>query len=368
MKGVINMKYPKSIILTLMVLLLFSLMPLQASAASMLSYDVNFDVQQGGQVYFNYGKNGSFFVSSDWEAYDESCLLTSGETYSFTKLLDRGIIASPDEGYYFAGVFDPYGNKKTLDETNLDILRVSVKGIYFFNVFPSKDNTGYKRLTKTAYQNQVKLYLKGLYGTTRYKVMDTVTLYSLPKTDGSYVARFEKKKTPSLGQPDTLTKTYGNKAFRLISDIPDSFNCSFKTSSSKVLTVNKTTGYITIKGPGTAKVTCKVKETETTLPASFVTVITVKPAAVKTLSAKRTKKTLSVNWSASAKNSGYEIQVSNNESFKNIIAKKTVSGGKTKSTTVKLKSEVCNNYVRIRPYKTSGGTKIYNRYTVAEIR
>lgn len=362
------MKYPKSIILLLLTLLFAALMPLHAAAATMFSYDAKIDVKPGGQVYYNYGENGRFFLSSDWEEYDSSCLVNSGETKRFTKLLDRGMIARPDEGYYFAGFFDPLGKKHNLKKTKLDILRVSVKGIYFFNCFPSKEDNAYKRLTKTAYQNQVKLYLKGLYGTTRYKVMDTIVLYNLPKSDGSYVARFQKKALPKLKIPAQLTKTYGGAAFRLIPNIPANLSCSFNTSSSKVLAVNKSTGNVTIKGPGLAKVTCKVKESDTTLPATFVSVITVKPAKVKKITAKRTKKTLSVKWSANSKNSGYEIQVSNNKRFKNIIAKKTVSSGKTSSTTVRLKAEVCNNYVRIRAYKTAGGEKLYSPYTVVEIQ
>ena len=278
------------------------------------------------------------------------------------------MIAKPEKGYYLAGFFDSKGKKKSLKETKLDILRVSVKGIYFFNCFPSQENTAYKRMTQSAYQNQVKLYLKGLYGTTRYKVMDTIVLYELPKTNATYVAKFKVKGIPKISCPKKLTKTYGNKAFSLLSSIPDDVQCSFKSSNTKVVSVNKNTGHITINSPGIAKVTCKAGETAKTLPASFVAVITVKPKPVKALSGKRTKKSLSVKWSAVSKNSGYEIQVSNNKSFKNIIAKKTVSGGKTSKTTVKLKSEVCNNYVRIRPYKTSGGSKIYNRYTVAEIQ
>ena len=362
------MKSPKSIILIVLAFLLTALVPLHASAATMFSYDAKFDVQPGGQIYYNYGDSGRFFLSSDWETYDPTCLVVSGQTNTFTKLVDRGMIARPDDGYYFAGFFDSYGRKLSLKETKMDILRVSVKGIYFFNYFPSKDSEGYKRLTKTAYQNQVKLYLKGLFGTTRYKVMDTVLLYELPKSDGNYVARFDQKTLPTLQVPETVEKTYGADAFRLIKKMPGDLTCTFKSSSSKVLTVSKTTGQVTIKGPGRAKVTCKVKETDKTLPADFVTVVTVKPAAVNSLSAKRTKKTLSATWSASSKNSGYEIQVSNNKTFKNIIAKKTVSGGKTKSTTVKLKAEVCNNYVRIRAYKTANGKKIYSKYKVATIK
>lgn len=367
MKGVINMKYPKSIIFTLLTLLLFTLIPLQASAATRFTYDATFDVSTGGQVFYNYGDSGRFFLSSDWEEYDETCRVTSGQTNTFTKLIDRGMIVQPEEGYYFAGFFDQNGKKKKLKTTNLDILRVSVKGFYVYNCFPSKDSEAYKRFTKTAYQNQVKLYLKGLYGTTRYKVMDNIVLYTLPKSDASYIAKFKKKSQPKKILSKAVTKTYGNENFSLLSSRSESLVYTFKSSNTKVLIVNKNTGYITIKGPGRATVTCKVKESDKTLPATFTSIITVKPAKVKTLTAKRTKKTLSVKWSASSKNSGYEIQVSNNISFKNIIAKKTVSSGKTSSATVKLKAEVCNNYARIRPYKTSGGEKIYGSYTIVEI-
>lgn len=200
------MKYPKSIILTLLIVLLITLMPLQTSAASLLSYNIKVNVEEGGKLFFNYGKNGRFFLSSDWEEYDSNCLITSGETYDFTKLLDRGFIAAPDEGYYFDGFYSQSGKSLPLDETKLDILRVSVNGIYFFNCFPSRENTGYKRLTKTAYQNQVKLYLKGLYGTTRYKVMDTVTLYEFPKADTTYTARFQKKTVPNLDFPSEVMR------------------------------------------------------------------------------------------------------------------------------------------------------------------
>lgn len=362
------MKYPKSIIQLVLVLLLSASLPLHASAATIFSYETTVDVQPGGQIYYNYGENGRFFLSSDWEEYDPVCLVTSGQTNSFTKLLDRGFIACPEDGCYFDGFYDPSGKKLTLKETKMDVLRVSVKGIYFFQYFPSKNSSNYKRLTKTAYQNQVKLFLKGLYGTTRYKVMDTVTLYSLPKADARYVARFQKKTRPVIGMDEEVNKSYGNAAFYLASNLSKDLACTFKSSNANVLTVNKTTGYITIKGPGRAKVTCNIKEAEKTKAASFVSVITVKPAKVKNLSAKRTKKTLSVKWNTSSKNSGYEIQVSNNRSFKNIIAKKTVSGGKTNATTVKLKAEVCNNYVRIRAYKTSSGEKIYSSYKVSEIK
>ena len=362
------MKYPKSILLSLIIFLLTIIFPLQASAASPFSYEVKIDVQPGGQLFYNYGNNGSFFLSSDWEEYNPDCQVINGETHSFTKLLDRGLIAKPDTGYYFEGFYDSRGKKKSIKETKIDILRVSVKGFYFYNYFPSRENKSYQRLTKTAYQNQVKMFLKGLYGTTRYKVMDTVTLYTLPKGDGVYLAKFQEKQLPSLSLPEEIIKTYGNETFPLFDSIPEDLDCSFRASGSKVVTINKQTGSITIKGPGSTTVTCKVRESQRTLPAEFETVVTVKPAPVKKLSAKRTKKLLSVKWSSSIKNSGYEIQVSNNENFKNIIGKKTVSGGKTNTTTLKLKSEVCNNYVRIRPYKVSRGNKIYSRYTVAEIQ
>lgn len=361
------MKYKKTIILTVTALICLCLLPASVSAESLFSYSVTTDVAKGGSVYYNYGKSGTFFLNHDWDSYSGRCKVTS-ETVKFDKLLDRGFIVVPNSGCYFSGFYNKKGANVYLTQTKMDVLRVSVDGIYFYDYYPSHESAGYNRYTKNAYQNLVKAYLKRIYGTSRYKVMDTITLYEIPKKTATYSARFQKKDTPNVNIPKAVIKTCGNSGFKISSSIPNSLPCSFKTSNSSVLTVNKKTGFVTIKGPGIAKVTCNILETDTTLSADYSTKLTVKPAKPTNVSAKiKKKKTLTVNWTGNSKNTGYEVQVSNNKSFSTVLAKKTITSGKTKSTTVKLKSDLFNNYVRIRAYKKSSGEKIYSSYTTVKI-
>ena len=367
------MKYKKSIILFVIAMTMLLLLPAQVCAdskekSSLLNYTVKFQVSKGGSLYFDYGENMSFFLKDDWQDYASSCKVKSNKKYKYSRLVQRNIIVASEDGYYFDGFYNKNGKAASLEQTTVDILRITKKGVYYYDFFPSHDSDTYRKMSKTGYEKLVKTYLKGLYGTSQYKRMGQETLYQLPKSDGEYKAVFKKKKTPDQPTPKTLTLTYGSKSFYLLSALPTDYDVTFSSSNGSILKIDKKTGYVTIKSPGSATITCKASAGSKTLPAVFSTEVTIRPSKVSSLSAKKTEaKKLLVKWKGNSKNSGYEIQVSNNKSFKNILAKKTVTSGKTTSTTVKLKSSVCNNYVRIRPYKSSRGKKIYNTYTVCSI-
>ena len=190
MKGVINMKYKKTIILIVIALICLCMLPSTASAASLLRYNVKTDVTTGGTVYYNYGENGTFFLNQDWKSYSKKCKVST-DTSKFTKLLDRGFIVVPNSGYYFSGFYNKKGTKLYLDQREMDILRVSVNGIYFYDYYPSHDNPGYSRYTENGYQTLVKSYLKGIYGTSRYKVMDTITLYEITPAPGVRISKIK---------------------------------------------------------------------------------------------------------------------------------------------------------------------------------
>lgn len=335
--------------------------------ASFLNYNVDITVSDGGSLYWDYGKNMSFFLSDDAKTYNHACKADSGSTYKFSKVLSRGLIPQPEEGFYFAGFYGKNGKKIDLTKTSIDILRVSVDGIYYYDYYASYENTKYKNYTKNAYKNIVKAYLKSLYGTSRYKVMDTTILYQIPKKDANYEARFEQKKAPALKLKASMTKTYGDEKFYLLPSKSSKYTYTFKSSNRNVLAVDKTSGYAKIHGPGTAVITCKVDETETTLAEIYTTTVTVKPEKVKSFSAKQNKKTLSVSWKKQNKNSGYEIQASNHKSFTTILASKTIQSSQADSAKIKLKTELFHNYARIRAYKTSKGKRIYGNYIIVKI-
>lgn len=362
------MKCKRTIILTVIALMIFCLLPGYASAGSLLKYTVKTEITKGGSVYYNYGTNGTFFLQNDWHSYSSRCKVTSNSSNKFTKLINRGFIVVPNSGYYFKGFYTQKGTKVYLTQTPMDVVRVSVDGFYYYDYFPSHDSSMYKRYSKSAYEKHLKSYLKSAYGTSRYKTMDTIILYEIPKKDKTYVAKFAKKTLPNLSLPKTVIKSDGCSGFKISASLSNAYSYTFKTSNSNVLTVNKSTGFVSIKGPGIAKVTCKVAETNSTLPATYTTKVIVKPKKPQNVQSKKPKnKTLTVTWKGSSKNTGYEIQVSNNQSFSTILGKKTITSGKTNSTTVSLKSNLCNNYVRIRSYKKSDGQKIYSAYTTVKI-
>ncbi len=335
--------------------------------SSLLNYKIDISVSDGGNLYWDYGQNMSFFLSDDAKNFNNACKIVSSSTYKFSKVFSRGLIPQPEDGFYFAGFYGKDGKKIGLTKTSIDILRVSVDGIYYYDYYASYENTKYKNYTKTAYKNKVKSYLKNLYGTSRYKVMGTTMLYKTPKKNAYYEARFEPKKTPKLNIKASLTKTFGNKKFYILSTKPSKYTYTFKSSNRNIAAIDKKTGYITIKGPGIVTITCKVAETDTTLATSFTTILTVKPEAVKGLSAKQNKKTLAICWKKQSKNSGYKMQASNNKSFKTILTSKNLRSSQAASTNLKLKTELFHNYLRIRAYKISKGKKIYGPYTVIKI-
>jgi len=87
------------------------------------------------------------------------------------------------------------------------------------------------------------------------------------------------------------------------------------------------------------------------------------PKKVKLISAKSTaKKKVTLKWKKAKNATGYEIQYSTKKNFKSakkVIIKKVKT---TKKTIKRLKSKK-KYYFRIRPYKKSGGTKVYGAYS-----
>lgn len=366
-------KLNQTFILSVIALCIITLVPMSSFAGTstkegLVNYTVNIETSGKGTLYWDYGKNMEFFLANGCETYNINCKIKNNTNYKFSKVFDRGILAKPDEGCYFSGFYDKNGKKISMTKTNIDIVRVTVDGLYYFDYVDAYNNPKFENYTKAAYEKEVKAYLKSVYGTTRYKVMEQTILYELPKKDADYYAKFKAKTTPKISYDKTITKTYGNSSFYLVSNLPSSYQYTFKSSNPLVLAVNKTTGYATIKSPGAATVTLVVEETEKTLSTTCKIKVTVKPKKVTNVSAVQKSDTrLSLTWKGSSKNSGYEIQVSNNKAFLTILAKKTVWSGSASSTTVSLKTELFNNYARIRAYKKSGGKKIYGAYTVVKI-
>lgn len=338
-----------------------------ACAKTFLSYTVEMNRTGNGQLYWNYGKNMEFFIMNG-DSFNQQCLVSARKSYQFSALVDRYVIPVASENWYFDGFYDKNGRKISLKSTKIDIIRLTVNGIYYYDCIPSHDNSQYSRYTEKAYKEEMKSLLKAMYGTRIYKVMNHAVMYRLPKEDKTYYPRFKEKKAPSLPGKLTLKKSLNDSDFYAAGE--KNFTASYSSSSSRVIKVDRNTGLAQITGPGKATVTVKIPATDISLSAVYKVKITVTPVPVTSLSAGCTsdKKYVSVKWKSDSRYSGYEIQISDSKSFSEIKAKKTVTSGKTASTKVRCSKTVNCKYARIRPFKTSGGERLYANYTVCTIK
>lgn len=336
-------------------------------AASLLSYTVSMVPSGSGQLYWNYGKNLDFFIT-DSKGFNQKCLITKGTDYKFSALTVRGFVAEPSEGWYFDGVYDKAGRKLSLNTTNIELVQLTVKGRYYYDYIPAYDNPAYSKLTEAAYKELMKTSLKALYGTRVYKVLRKAVLYEIPKKDCTYYPKFQEKKAAPFPGKLALTKKLDSPAFYAAGR--EGFAAKYSSSNSKIVKVDKTSGLCRITGPGTASVTVKIAATDKTLSASYKVKVTVSPEAVTGVSASRAsdRKSVTVKWKGDSRYSGYEIQLSDTKTFGKITAKKTAVSGKTSSTKVSLSKSAACSYVRVRPYKTSGGEKLYGPYVSAAVK
>jgi hypothetical protein len=84
-------------------------------------------------------------------------------------------------------------------------------------------------------------------------------------------------------------------------------------------------------------------------------------------SAKNTaKKAMTVKWKKNSTASGYEIQYSQSKNFASGNKTVTIKKASTLSTVIKKLTSKKTYYVRIRAYKTAGGTKYYSAWCTAK--
>lgn len=327
-------------------------------------------VRQSGQgsLYWDYNQSGSFFYQGG-EIYNQACLATD-TSCRFTALTPRSLIAQPANGWYLDGFYTPAGKKLALSSQRVDIIRVTVNGVYFYDSVISYSDPSRCHMTKARYKETVKAALKALYGTSRYKVMETLDTYQLPKKTQTIQARFKKKALPDLTIPETLQKTAGDGPFYAAGSIPSALQPAFRSSSSKLLAVDRDSGLCTIKGEGIAIVTLTVPAAEKTLRGEWKIQVYISPESVSLTSAVRSKdkKSIAVKWKPDTLCSGYEIQAAADSRFTKVTAKKTAASGKTASTKLAVKKTADCRYLRIRPYKKSRGEKLYGPWTQIAVR
>lgn len=343
--------------------------PYCAAAASQKSdtgFTCTVTVRQSGQgsLYWNYNQSGNFFYQGSDDAYNKACL-AAGTSCRFTSLSPRYLIAEPAEGWYLDGFYSASGQKLSLETQRIDVVRVTVNGVYYYDSVVSYSDPRFRGVTKAKYKETIKAAMKTLYGTTRCKVMETLDTYKIPKKTQTIQARFKEKKAPVLDIPQSLQTSVSGSSFYAVKGIPADCQPTFRSSSSKLLTIDRGTGLCTIKGEGIAIVTLTVPAAKETLRGEWKIPVYIYPEKVPLTSASRSKdkKSIAVKWQPDTLCSGYEIQAAADKSYTKVTAKKTVTSGKTSSTKLTVKKDSVCGYLRIRPYKKSRGEKLYGTWT-----
>lgn len=359
----------RKLFITIAALLLAAIIPVSSWALSMpkdlLTYTVSVTPSGGGQLYWNYGKNMEFFLCNGNDSYNQNCRIKKGESCKFSTLVDRGIVPKADDGWYFDGFYDQSGTKLLMKPMNIDVIRITVDGLYIYDYLLSFDNTAYRNYTKKRYQDEMKKYLRNLYGVSRYKVLFTTKLYNVPRKSADLYPRFKAKSQRKLTFPKDMDKTYGSQSFTLWPNCPKDMEVTYKSSNARVISIDKVSGLCKEKGEGVATITINLPETEEYLAEMAKVKVRIRPTGVSILSAKKKDgKTLELKWKPDAKCSGYEIEAASDAGFSKIIAKKTVGSAKTSVTKVTLPKNANGKVVRIRAYKRSCGEKLYGAFDI----
>ncbi len=177
--------------------------------------------------------------------------------------------------------------------------------------------------------------------------------------------KIPEKKTQTI-TAKSVNKVYGEKAFNLGAKSSGKTKLTYKSSNTKVVTVDKN-GKVTIKGCGQATITIKASETEKYKAAEKK--ITVKVAPKKAVVSKvesSKKNTLKVTWKKDSQATGYEIQYSTSKTFKSGVKTKSFTKNSTVTTTVSKLTAKKTYYVRVRSYKTANGKKLYGEYSAVK--
>ena len=176
-------------------------------------------------------------------------------------------------------------------------------------------------------------------------------------SDGNGSTGTGNSKQPITCKKKTYNVAYGTKPFKL--NVTSNGSLAYQSSNSKIASVGRTNGKVTIKNTGIAYITAKTKTNSVKIT---IKVYPKKPA-VKSLAAGRNKK-LTVKWNKDKKVTGYQIQVSAAKNFKKIAKKQNAA--KNSCTFKNLKAGK-KYYVRLRSYKKSGKATLYSAWSKAKL-
>lgn len=207
--------------------------------------------------------------------------------------------------------------------------------------------------------------IKGMDVTLTYYAEDgtVVATGTTPDPDPTFVV----EKAANVITASNVTAYYNTKARKITieASAEDNAKLTYKTDSTK-LTINKSTGTVSIPKKYMGQVTITITSAETEYYLKTKKKITFKVAPTKTaLSiAKNIKgKKITLKWKKVSVATGYQIQYSRSSKFASGNKFVNVTKKGIISRTLKNLKKGKKYYVRIRTYKTIGKTQIYSGWS-----
>lgn len=180
---------------------------------------------------------------------------------------------------------------------------------------------------------------------------DTIELLT-PAKGGSEEPPITTQKKAQTITVQNVTKPLGTKAFALGAKTNGDGALSYRSSDTKVATVDAKNGTVALKGVGVCTITVTATETANYKSATKNVTVTVNPKTAAITKIKAGAKRLTVSWKKDTTVTGYEIQCCLKKNFKSGVKKATVKKAKTTSTKITKLKKGKKYYVRIRAYKT----------------
>ena len=163
------------------------------------------------------------------------------------------------------------------------------------------------------------------------------------------------------GVRDSYTRIIGSKPFVL--KAKGTGNISYKSSNTKVATVDSKTGKVTVKSIGSAYITISSSKNGVYNKATKKVLITVTPKSVSKVAAKLSKnKKAKISWRKQTQITGYVVSYSTSKNFKNAKNINVKGANKNSYTLSKLTSKK-TYYIRVRAYKKVNGKNIYGSWS-----
>ncbi|BAK48087.1 hypothetical protein CXIVA_21200 [Clostridium sp. SY8519] len=161
---------------------------------------------------------------------------------------------------------------------------------------------------------------------------------------------------------NSITKIFGMKPFKMNAKTNGDGKLSYVSSDKRIATVSSS-GIVTIKGVGTARIIITATQTEKYKAASETVTIKVLPKGIKVAKLTGAKKSFSVKWSKQPNITGYRIQYSTSKSFKKGSKYKIIKKYNSTSAKISKLKKKKKYYIRIQTYKTIGGKKYYSNWS-----